>query len=85
MRQHAEETGLEFNEEAMDEPLVEPARGKNIGILVIDSDDGGCWHDPKQYRYYYVTDSAHFQASSRSILGSSFAQAFPTKHEFTNT
>ena len=35
MRQHAEETGQEFNEEAMYEPLVGPARGKNIGTLVI--------------------------------------------------
>ena len=35
MRQHAEETGPEFNEEAMYEPLVEPARGKNIGTRVI--------------------------------------------------
>ena len=40
MRQHAEETGLEFDEEAMYEPLVELARGKNIGTLVIDSDNG---------------------------------------------
>ncbi len=40
MRQHAEETGLEVDEGAMYEPLVELARGKNIGTLVIDSDDG---------------------------------------------
>ena len=40
MRQHAEATGLEFDEEAMYEPLVELARGKNSGTLVIDSDYG---------------------------------------------
>ena len=40
MRQHAEETGIEFNEQAMYEPLVELARGRNIGTLVIDSNNG---------------------------------------------
>ncbi len=40
MIQHAEETGLEFNGHAMYEPLIELARGKNIGTLVIDSNNG---------------------------------------------
>lgn len=40
MRQRAEETELEFDEEAMYEPLVELARGKHIGTLVIDSNKG---------------------------------------------
>lgn len=40
MKQHAEDTGLDFDKAAMYEPLVELARGKNIGTLVIDSDNG---------------------------------------------
>ena len=44
MRQHAKETGLEIDEDAMYELLVELARGKNIGILVIDSDNGELKH-----------------------------------------
>ena len=40
IKQHTEETELDFDEEAMYEPLVELARGKNIGTLAIKSDNG---------------------------------------------
>ena len=40
IKQHTEETGLDFDEAAMYEPLVELARGKNIGTLAINSDNG---------------------------------------------
>ena len=46
MRQHAEATGLDFDEEAMYEPLVELARGKDISTLIIDIDNGEqCGHE----------------------------------------
>lgn len=38
MKQHAEETGLDFDEAAMYEHLIELARGKSIGKLVIDGE-----------------------------------------------
>ena len=46
MRQHAEATRLEFDEEAINEPLVDLARGKDISTLVIDIDNGEqCGHE----------------------------------------
>lgn len=39
IKQHTEETGLDFDEAAMYEPLVELARGKNIGTFAISSDN----------------------------------------------
>ena len=42
MKGHAEETGLDSDQAAMCEPLNELAQGKNIGTLVIDSDNRNC-------------------------------------------